>query len=233
LTQSPDGYIKIFAAVDEFYDYFANELELRRSEPRDDLLSDLVAARMDGEEPLTVDEMLQMLVQFLVAGNETTTNMISTIVFRLATDPVLQAQVRADTSLIKPLVEEMLRLESPVQGLFRTTTRDTELAGQQLPAGAMVWLVYGSANRDSAVFDSPDTVVLDEDRPPHLAFARGEHFCLGANLARLELRVALEALLDRFSDFTFVGDPDSVDYHASFILRGVAKLPLQMTGRAH
>lgn len=232
LEQSLEKQIAIFQSVDEFYDYFTRELELRRTEPRDDLLTDLVAARMDNEAPLSLDEMLQMLVQFLVAGNETTTTMITTTATRLATDLDLQQRLRADRSLIKPFIEEMLRLESPVQGLFRTTTRETVLAGQTIPERAPVFLVFGSANHDAAAFENPDELLLDGDRGPHLAFSRGEHFCLGANLARLELTVALDVLLTRFAEFRFAGDRAGIPVYPSFVFHGATALPVQLTPAA-
>lgn len=229
LDQPPEALADIFSAVDEFYDYFTEQIQARQAEPRDDLLTDLVTAREDGEEALTIDEMLQMLVQFLVAGNETTTNMLTGLMHRLAADPELQDRVRADVSMVKPLVEEGLRLESPVQGMFRSTTRDTVVGGQPIPAGSNVWLVYASANRDAGVFDNPDDIDLEAERPPHLAFSRGEHFCLGANIAKLELNVGLEILLDRLHDIRLADESADVTYHRSFILRGIAQLPLRFT----
>ncbi|WP_216892213.1 cytochrome P450 [Nocardia alni] len=231
LEQTPEQVAGIFAAVDEFYDYFTEQVEARRSQPRDDLLSDLVEARMEGEQPLTIDEILQMLVQFLVAGNETTTNMITSIMFRLAGDKALQDRVRADPSLIPSLVDEMLRLESPTQGMFRVATKDVVLGGQAIPAGALVFLCYAAANRDPSVFAAPGSVDLDSDRPPHLAFARGEHFCLGINIAKLELRVAVEILLARLDDITLAEPSRSAEYHRSFMLRGLESLPLRFTAR--
>lgn len=232
LDHSADEIASTFAAVDEFYKYFTDQIEARRKDPKDDLLSDLVAARMDDEEPLTLDEMLQMLVQFLIAGNETTTNTITSIVYRLATDPELQTKVRNSPDLVPALVEEMLRLEAPVQGMFRLAVQDTVIGGQDIPAGAMIWLGYGSANRDPQVFEAPDQIDLEGNRAPHLAFARGEHFCLGANIAKLELRIALEVLLARLDDIALDLPDENVAYHHSFILRGIESLPITFTARA-
>lgn len=232
LEHSPAEIADIFAAVDEFYDYFTERIEARRAEPQDDLLSDLIAARMDDEAPLTLDEMLQMLVQFLIAGNETTTNMIDNIVYRLATDADLQARLRESPDLIPSLIEELLRLDSPVQGLFRVAVRDTVIGGQDIPAGALVWVAYASGNRDPSVFEEPDQIDLEADRPPHLTFSRGEHFCLGANIAKLELRVALEILLERLEDIELDIDPKDVEYHRTFILRGIESLPIRFKARA-
>lgn len=231
VDQSLEEIAEIFDEVETFYDYFTAEITARQAEPQDDLLTDLVAARMDGEAPLTLDEMLNMLVQFLVAGNETTTNSVGMLMLRLAQDPELTARVRANPALIAPLVEEMLRVEAPVQGMFRVATADAQIGGVDVPAGSVVWLVYGSANLDPETFPSPDALTLDGERAPHLTFARFEHFCLGANIARLELRIAAELLLERLGDIRLGCDPADVPFHKSFVLRGPASLPLTFTAR--
>lgn len=229
LDQSPEAIARVFADVDEFYDYFTVEIDQRRTAPQDDLLSDLVAARLDGEEPLTLAEMLQMLVQFLVAGNETTANAMSNVLLRLATDKPLQEQVRTDLSLVKALVEEMLRLEAPVQGTFRMAMKDTVVGGVDVPAGSLLWMLYQSGNRDGATFEAPESLDLSGERPPHLSFARGEHFCLGANIAKLELQVSVEVLLTKLSDLSLDCRPTDIPYHRSFVLRGVSSLPMRWT----
>lgn len=229
--QSPEQIAAIFAEVDTFYDYFTAEIERRRVAPEDDLLTDLVAARMDGEDPLSLDEMLQMLVQFLVAGNETTTNSTTTMVWKLAQDPELADRVRTNPALTNALVDELLRVEAPVQGMFRVCTADATVGGVDLPAGSLVWLVYGSANLDPATFPNPEAMLLDGERAPHLAFARFEHFCLGSSIAKLELRIAAELLLERLDDLALAFDPAEVSYHRSFILRGIASLPITFTAR--
>jgi cytochrome P450 len=229
--QTKDEIATIFAEVDTFYDYFTEQVERRRHTPQDDLLTDLVAARMDGEAPLALDEILQMLVQFLVAGNETTTNAITTLMFHLARDPELAQRVRANPALVEPLVEEMLRIEAPVQGMFRVSTADSTIGDVQVPAGSLLWLVYGSANRDPEAFTDAGALDLDAERAPHLTFARFEHFCLGASIARLELRVAAELLLARLDDIRLACAPEALTYHRSFVLRGVSALPLEFTAR--
>ncbi|GAA0608839.1 cytochrome P450 [Sporichthya brevicatena] len=231
VEQTGEGIAEIFDEVDTFYDYFTAEIERRRVEPQDDLLTDLVEARMAGEEPLTLDEMLNMLVQFLVAGNETTTNSAGMLVNRLAQEPGLADRVRENHALIPTLVEEMLRVEAPVQGMFRVATTDATIGDVAVPAGSVVWLVYGSANLDPQTFPEPGNLDLDGDRAPHLTFARFEHFCLGANIARLELRIAAERLLDRLADIRLACDPAEVPYHRSFVLRGPARLLLTFTAR--
>ncbi len=229
LEQSPEAVAEIFEAVDNFYDYFTAEIELRRIDPRDDLLTDLVSARTRDEEPLSLDEILQMLVQFLVAGNETTTNMTTTLLLTLASDPELAQRVRSNPALVSPLVEEMLRIEAPVQGMFRVSTADSTIGDVEVPAGSMLWLVYGSGNRDELAFTGADSIDLEADRGLNLTFAQFEHFCLGANIAKLELRIAVEHLLARFSDLRLAVDPETLSYNRSFILRGPTSLPLHLT----
>ena len=184
---------------------------------------------MDGADPLSDDEILLMLAQFLVGGHETTTLMITSLMFRFAIDPDLAARARQDPDSIPPLLEEMLRLDTPVQGLFRTTTRETRLGGIDLPKNAVLWVVFGSANRDPDAFPDPDDLVLETGRAPHLTFGRFEHFCLGASVARLELRVATELLLERLRDVRLAGDPADLDRHRSFVLHGYPALPLRFT----
>ena len=227
LDQNADAVIEIFDEVDAFYDYFTEELEKRRTNPVDDLLSDLLAARLDGEEPLTLPEILQMLVQFLVAGNETTTNLLTTAVWRLATDEGLQQQLREDTDLIPTFVEEVLRLEAPVQGIWRVATEALEIGGTAVPADSLVYLVTGSANHDPEAFDNPDELNLENKRARHLSFGRGEHACLGMNLAKLEAKIALEELLTRRRSIR-LADPESVpEFHKSFVLHGMGSLTIE------
>ncbi|MGQ0464187.1 MAG: cytochrome P450 [Sporichthyaceae bacterium] len=220
---------QLFADIDAFYDYFQAQIDRRRTDPQDDLLTDMVGARMDGEEPLTDDEILLMLAQFLVGGHETTTLMITSAMYRFATDPDLAERVRRDPSLLPALIEDMLRLDAPVQGMFRTTTRPVHLGGVDLPAGASLWVVFGSANRDPESYPQPDELAPDAGGPPHFAFGRFGHFCLGASLARLELRGATDLLLDRLRDLRLACDPSELPRYRSFVLHGYPALPLRFT----
>lgn len=231
VEQSAEEIAEIFDEVDTFYDYFTEQIERRRTSPEDDLLTDLVEARMDGEAPLTLDEMLNMLVQFLVAGNETTTNSAGMLMLRLAQEPELAERVRANPALIPPLVEEMLRVEAPVQGMFRVSTADSTIGDVEIPSGSVIWLVYGSANLDPEAFPDPTALDLDGERAPHVTFARFEHFCLGSSIARLELRIAAETLLERLDTIRLGCAPDDVPFHRSFVLRGPASLPLTFSKR--
>jgi cytochrome P450 len=230
VTLTQERITDLFAAVDEFYDYFTVQIEARETEPGDDLVSAIVHARLDGETPLTRNEMLQMLVQFLVAGNETTTNLITSIMFTLLGDPALMALVRADHGQIPAVVEEALRLESPVQGTFRTALRDTRIDGVDIAQGSALYLVLGSANRDEGAF--PEAAQTDlTRRGNHLAFGKGEHFCLGASIARLEARIAIDTLLSRLDDIELDCEPTEVAYLPSFAHHGISGLPLTFSAR--
>lgn len=207
----------------EFTEYFLAQIASRKVAPTGDLLCDIANARIDGEE-LTDDEQLGMLQQFLVAGNETTTNLIANIVRRLAEEPSLQDRLRDRPELIEGLVEEMLRLEAPVGGLFRQAKVDVEIAGTRIPAGDHLWILFASANRDHCKFESPDSV--DPERPnvkEHLAFGNGEHFCPGAGLARSEARIATQMLLEALVNIRLTPDND-FRYGDSFVLRGLTGL---------
>lgn len=219
----------LFRSVGEFYDYFTEQLEARRVTPTDDLLSDLLAGRIEGEQPLTDDELLQMLVQFLIGGHETTTNLIGSIMVHLLRDPALLDEVKANPDLISTLIEEGLRLEAPTQGMFRTATTDTEIAGRPISKGSMVYLIYASGNRDVCEFADPDKLDLHNPRGHHLAFGRGEHVCIGANLVRAETTIALRSLIARLSGIAPATDIERLDYHPTFMLRGPKTVPVTFT----
>jgi cytochrome P450 len=190
-----------------------------------------VTSRLDGEE-LTEAEMLSMFSSSWSAGNETTTKLIASAALRLALDPALADRLRADPALVGELVEEVLRLEAPVQGSsgWRRGDRGRRVP---IPEGAHLWVVYAAGNRDAGVFPSPDDCVLDrQSRFPHLSFGVGEHFCLGASLARVEAKVALERLLGRFATIELVGDADALEYEPSYVLHGLRRLPLRLTAPA-
>lgn len=225
--------------VNELQHHFAAELERRRAEPTDDLLSALVHASieddpsagddLDDRRPLDLPELLGIIQQLLVAGNETTTKLLGETMRMLAERPEVWAALRGDPSRIPAVIEESLRLATPVQGMFRVATRDTVLGGVPLAAGSRVVAVFGSANRDESVFTEPESFVPGRpDVSEHLAFGKGIHHCLGANLARLEARVALEELVRRIATVR-VHDPDSLTYHPSFLLRGLVRLDLDVT----
>lgn len=219
-----DRQIACARSLVEFQHYFSTCLDDRAAEPRDDMLTDLLNARIEGTDPLSRGEQLSILQQLLVAGNETTTNLIANMVVLLLDRPGAWPAICAEPARAAAVVEEALRMESPVQGLFRSTTREVELGGVCLPAGAHLQLLYAAGNRDAAEFPDPGT--FDLTRPnaaAHLAFGGGAHFCLGAALARLEGRIALEVLTSRLPDLTL--DPDHAPARpAHFFLRGFEHL---------
>jgi cytochrome P450 len=212
----------------EFSDYFSDKLEQRSREPHDDLVSDVANAELDGER-LTHAEQISMCQQFLVAGNETTTKLITNMANRFAAQPGLQRSIDSDRSLIPSFVEESLRFEAPVQGLYRQARNDVTIGGVTVPAGDHVWIVYAGANRDGDKFECPhDFDAARHNAREHLSFGNGEHFCIGAGLARAEAHVAVEAMLDHLPDLRYADRHEPV-YEDSFILRGLKTLHLDFT----
>lgn len=222
----PDRVRRQRALLDEMRAYFVPLAEARRREPTEDLLTGLVQARHEGSA-LTQEEMLSMLVLLLVAGNETTTTLIGNAVLELLAHPEELARVRAEPELVPLAIEEVLRFSSPVQFDPRRATRDVELHGHKIHADEVVLCWLGSANRDETVFERADVFDVRRGRTPHLAFGFGPHYCLGANLARLEARVALDALLTRTRSFARTDD-EPLPLHPSPVFRGVTKLPLRL-----
>lgn len=191
------------------YGEFAKLLAERRARRAADTMSELLEAEEDGWR-LRDEELLGFCFQLVVAGNDTTMNLIGNGAVLLARDRELRHELARRPSLIPAAVEEILRLESPVQALPRRLTRAVSLHGVEVPAGSEVMLLFGSANRDDRVFPDPDRFDLGRRGARHLAFGHGTHYCLGAHLARLEARVAFEELLARFPDFALLGEPELV-----------------------
>ncbi|MFY1621352.1 cytochrome P450 [Micromonospora sp. WMMD736] len=227
----PDVELDTFAAVGELYEYFQELILLRRNgnlRDGDDLLSTLVAAEVDGVR-LSDQDLLQFCLLLLVAGNETTRNLIALGTLALVEHPDQFALLRAHPELMPSAVEELLRFTSPVANMTRCATRDVELRGRLIGEGQFVTMLYGSANRDEEVF-GPTAEGLDITRNPnpHLAFGCGEHSCLGAQLARLEARVLLEELLLRFDGITLDG---AVIRMRATMVPGVKQMPMRLTPR--
>jgi cytochrome P450 len=213
----------ILTQAGELYEYFTKIADDRRARPGDDVLSLLVQAEVDGEQ-LSTEELLGFCLTLLVAGNETTRNLIAGGLLALAQHPDQLARLVDDRSLLPCAVEEMLRWVTPVTGFCRTARCDVELAGQFIEAGDYVLMLYASANRDAAAFGATADR-FDVSRQPnnHLSFGFAEHFCLGAGLARLEARVMFDELLARFSTVELAGDADRLP---STLTHGLRALPL-------
>jgi cytochrome P450 len=211
--------------------YFQRLIALRRQEPRDDLISGLLAAEIDGVR-LSDVELLGFCVLLLIAGNETTTNLIGNAVLCFHDQPELQERLRSDPALLAPAIEEVLRYRSPVQSMIRFAARDVELAGQPIRRGERVVAWIGSANRDDTQFARADQFLAARVPNQHLAFGHGVHFCLGAPLARLEAHIALTALVDRLPGLRRADD-NPLEPMPSTIVYGVKHLPVtfQASGR--
>ncbi|MET9342333.1 cytochrome P450 [Nonomuraea sp. NPDC003804] len=204
--------------------YLAGHAAERRRQPRADLLTRLVAAEVDGER-LPDGQVVNFAIVLLLAGHITTTMLLGNTVLCLDAFPAQQDRVRADRASIPAVIEESLRLLTPFAALGRATTREIELGGVVIPADQMVMCWLAAANRDPRQFPDPEAFDPDRDPNPHLAFGRGIHFCLGAPLARLEGRVALDILLDRFDPLRT--DPeDPVQFIPAPTMTGVRRLPL-------
>lgn len=194
----------------EFCTYLAESLDDRRREPREDMLTRVVQAEVEGRL-LTEDEALGMTLLTIVAGHETTVGGIGFLLMHIARNPELKRRLIAEPALIPKAVEETLRMETPIQGIARTVTEDVSVRGQQLREGEKVWLLWAAGNRDPERFENPDTFDLDRTDNRHLGFGDGVHRCVGAPLAQVEMRVVLEEVLRRLPDLRIV-DEDAVTF---------------------
>jgi len=205
------------------FHYFWQLAEKRRESPRDDIVSVLANAEIDGK-PLPPLELLSYYFLLVVAGNETTRNALSGGLLALLENPAELEKLRKAPGLVEPAVEEIVRWTSPVIQFCRTATEDGELRGKKIRAGQNLCLFYPSANRDEEVFDDPFAFRVDRKPNPHLAFGIGEHFCLGANLARLELRVAFRHLVKRLEDVELAAPIERL--RSSFV-GGIKRVPIR------
>lgn len=221
---SADYAQTVRTTVKEMEAYFGSVIDERMKSPGEDVISGLTQAQLDGES-LTKDQLIAFMFLLVVAGIETTIHLLSKSLLTLTKHPDILQQVRSDTALIPRFIEEMLRYDPPIHNLYRQATRDVEIAGSLIPAGSSVMIMLAAANRDPDQFPNPNTFDLNRANQAHVAFGHGPHFCLGAALARLEARLALELLLSRFSSFT-IGDNDIPWYH-TLTVRGPARLPMR------
>jgi cytochrome P450 family 142 subfamily A polypeptide 1 len=248
-TDPDDPALAVAAqAFGEYMDYVSSLVADRRNAyraakaageepPSDDLIAVLVAAAEEGivetdedrsKDTLAADELMMFLVVVVVAGNETTRNAISGGMWAFNQFPEQWQRLVGDSSLWSTAADELIRYVSPVMSFVRTATQDTELAGQRIAEGERVLMLYQSANRDDAVFDGPDELIIDRDPNPHVGFGVGPHVCLGINLARLEVRVVFEELARRFPDI-HVTPGHRPTYGDSTLVHAIEALPVEFT----
>lgn len=221
----------------QYQKYMKGKIDDRRANGGNDLLTDLVQARVEGETPLTDEEIMSIMQQFMVAGNETTTSTIAGGLLQLIRNPDQMAKARAaaggrDPKTITNLVEEALRYESPSAGMWRIVREDAELGGVKIPKGATLQLRYAAANRDPTKFPDPDKFDIERaNARTHLAFGKGPHMCVGNMLSRKEMFVAFDELLNRLDNFA-IADESGIMVLPNILLRGVTRLPITFTRAA-
>ncbi len=223
--QGSGGVAPMRDALTSLNAYFRPLLAERREAPRDDLLSAMIAAE-DAGEKLAERDVLALASLLLVAGHETTSNLIGNAVVALLQNRGERKRLTDDLSLLPSAVDEFLRFDSPIQMTDRAAIADCEIGGQRIKAGQLVLTALAGANRDPARFEDPHRLDVGRADNRHLAFGHGNHFCLGSQLARLEAEVVLGALLRRFPDFEGPSSPE--DWHRSMLLRGPVALPLRL-----
>ena len=228
----PEEERAILKGAAELQEYFLMRAQERRENPKDDILTTLATAEMDhpedGKRPLNDSEILSILSQLQVAGKETTAHCIGSTMLLFIENPDELAKVQADPSLIHNMVEETLRTETPVRALFRTTTKPVTLGGVDLPEGQLMMLIYAAANRDENQFENAaDFEVERENAREQMAFSAGPHYCIGAALARMEIRVAFEEVLKRMKNFRLDPEYPTPKHQTSYILRGLEELHIQ------
>ncbi len=211
---------RVQQATEELFDYFEGIIEQRRQAPQNDMISALLAAEEEGDR-LTHEELLSTLMLLLVAGNETTRNLIGNGMLALLKNPAQLQRLRDRPELLDSAINELLRYDSPVQIDSRNAIDDVKIGGKRIAAGQRILAIVGAANRDPQVFANPDELDIGRDEVSHLSFGRGIHYCLGSPLAILEGRMAFTSLLERFSSIRLASDPVFKD---QIVLRGVEAL---------
>ena len=219
----------------EYQHYLADIIADRRANPQDDMISDLAnntIKHADGERLMTVEELLSMIEQLLVAGNETTTSATTGGLLSLIQLSDQLQQLLDDPGMIDNAVEEILRLESPSAGLWRVVTKDTEIQGVQIPRGSLLQLRYAAANRDERVFDNPEIMdVCRKNADEHIAFGYGTHFCPGAFLGRKEMQVAFQRILQRMTNIRLAEGKNDLTHWPNMVLRGLKELHITFDKR--
>jgi len=200
----------------------------RRASPQNDVLSEIATARFaDGTLP-EIDELVGISSVMYGAGQVTTTDLIGNAMRFLAINPELQERLREHPEEIESFVHEVLRIEPPVQGLFRYCLRDTQVNGTPVPAGAIIWMVYGAGNRDPAQFEDPDKFQpTRENAYQGIAFGAGRHFCPGQPLAKLEAKITLEEVLRRMKNIRLKDKPEDIKFHDWFVVRGPNEMNIE------
>ena len=226
------GLVKSVPHTFMFLRYIRRFIEKRRAEPRDDLVSALIAAEEAGAS-LSTNEMVAMIFLLLIAGHETTVNLIGNGMLALLENPNQMEKLRNNPALIKPAVEELLRYTSPVDTATERYARESvTIAGVTIPRGDMVFAIIASANRDEQQFPNPDALDVSREPNRHLAFGLGSHFCLGAVLARLEGQIAINALMVRFQNLQLAVAPDALRWKRGLLLRGLESLPVLLGAKS-
>jgi cytochrome P450 len=224
--------LKAIPSILALLHYLRKIIKKRRANPKDDLVSALALAEEAGDT-MSEDELLGMVCLLLVAGHETTVNLIGNGMLALLEHPTQMEKLRKDPALIKSAVEELLRYTSPVESATERYAReDVTIAGVTIPRGEMVSAVLASANRDERQFPNPDALDITREPNKHLSFGLGTHFCLGASLARLEGQIAINALLRRASDLQLAAAPKALCWRGGLLLRGLEALPVAWVARS-
>jgi cytochrome P450 len=208
----------------EFQHYLKGQIDARRATPRDDIITELAHARLD-DRALEDGEIISMIDHLYIGGNETTAFALASALWLMLRDPSVYDALCADPSRIKGFVEEVLRLESPTQGLYRTATCDTEIRGVAIPKGATIHMRFAAANRDPEVFAEPDCIRFDRPNAMrHMAFSQAEHHCPGSGLSRLEMQIAIDAIITRLPKLRLAEGRNAFEHHPGFVLRALKEL---------
>lgn len=214
----------------EFQHYLKTQIDARRAAPRGDIISELAHARLD-DRALDDGEIISMIDHLYIGGNETTAFALASALWLMLRDRSVYEALCADPSRIKGFVEEVLRLESPTQGLYRTATRDTEIRGVAIPRGATIHMRFAAANRDPEVFEEPECIRFDRPNAMrHMAFSQAEHHCPGSGLSRLEMQIAIEAIIKRLGNLRLAEGRNEFEHQPGFVLRALKSLHIAFDG---